>query len=118
MSYDLPTDKELTVLNLLIGAPEKELYGLQMVKEDEQGEGRPSLRRSSIYVILTRMVARGYLGSRLETIEEQEKPGPQRRLYKITAFGQAMQVARVKADAAIDPLIEEAKNLKPAGAMR
>ena len=112
MTHSLPTDKELIILNLLFGGGGKEMYGLQMIKESDD-----KLRRSSIYVLLTRMVARGYLSARLENEDEQDRPGPLRRLYEVTSFGQAMLAARLAADAAINPLIEDARNLKPAGSI-
>ncbi len=88
----LPTDLEMIVFMLLLAARGGELYGLEMVHKDNK------LSENSIYVILTRMVARGFLKARYETEQEQKVRGPKRRLYSITAYGKQMYDARCDAE--------------------
>jgi DNA-binding PadR family transcriptional regulator len=111
----LPSGQEMVILEELLGArrhadPEPEMYGLEMVKR------RPKeLGRTSIYVVLTRMVAHGFLQARLETDQEQKVRGPKRRLYKVTNYGAKMYDARRAADRAAAQALRGV--LKPAGAM-
>jgi DNA-binding PadR family transcriptional regulator len=105
----LPTDLEMVVLSLLLGG--REMYGLEMVKKDE------SLGENSIYVILTRMVARGFVTARYETDEEKKTRGPKRRLYKVTGYGQQMYDARVAADRAAQREFVRGGYGKPEGAL-
>ena len=94
--------QEFAVLELLAGCREK--YGLEMVKLEPKRLGR-----ASIYVVLTRMVARGMLEDRLETDAEQKTRGPKRRLYKITGYGLKIYRARMAADAAIAKAMQGAE---------
>ncbi|MBL4644310.1 MAG: helix-turn-helix transcriptional regulator [Candidatus Pacebacteria bacterium] len=103
----LPTDKEVVVLQILCKSS-KEMYGLEMVKEQPF-----QLRHSSIYVLLTRMVARGYLHARDETVEERLAPGPKKRLYEATEYGEAMLAVREVAF----PLFTKAQKLKQKGTL-
>ena len=76
----LPSSKERTILELLIG--KGELYGLQLVKESEG-----ALKRGTVYVTLSRMEDKGYV----ESYQEEQVPdaiGLPRRLYRSTGFGQ------------------------------
>lgn len=90
----LPTDPEMTIFVLLLGARGQEMYGLEMVHKDNSH----TLTENSIYMILTRMIARGYLMARYETAEEQKVRGPKRRLYSITDYGKQMYDARCDAE--------------------
>jgi DNA-binding PadR family transcriptional regulator len=106
----LPTDLEMLILAMLISG--REMYGMQMVDKaaDKLGE-------SSVYVVLTRMIARGYLSSRHETDEEKQGRGPKRRLYKVTGYGQQMYEARLAADRAVERAIAKGGFEKPEGAL-
>ena len=106
----LPTDLEMVILMLLLSG--REMYGLEMVKRDPD-----KLGENSIYVILTRMVARGFLKARYETDEEKKVRGPRRRLYKITPFGEQMYDARVASDKAAERVFARGGQLKPEGAL-
>jgi DNA-binding PadR family transcriptional regulator len=79
---DLPglSRKEFIIMNLLVAAAHKEMYGLELV-DKSQGE----LKRGTIYVTLGRLQEKGYINSR----REDEKPGvaTPRRLYKPTGLG-------------------------------
>ncbi len=110
MDDRLPVGQEMIILEMLIG--NKELYGLEMVA-NSQDHPRGKLGRNTIYVVLTRMVARGFLSARMQTDAEQPAPGPKRRLYKITAYGQAAYAAKLDAEHAAAGL----RAIKPVGAM-
>jgi len=70
------------------------MYGREMVAKDSR------LGENWIYVVLTRMVACGYLAARQETPEgKQGRGGPKRRLYKATGFGNRMFATRIQSDA-------------------
>ncbi len=101
----LPTDLEMIILVMLLGG--KEMYGLQMCSDDDR------LGVNSIYVILTRMVARGFVTARYETDKEKKERGPKRRLYKISDFGKAMYDARLAAQRSI----ARSRVTRPAGAI-
>lgn len=105
---DLPNGQEMTILEDLSGGRER--YGLELVKRNPK-----KLGRTSIYVVLTRMVARGLLETRLETDEEQTSRGPKRRLYKITGYGLAAYQARLAAEVAAARAFKGVA--KPKGAM-
>lgn len=106
---DLPRSngQEHTVLEILRDG--REWYGLELQKHDPVRLGK-----ASIYVVLTRMVARGYLVARLETDAEQKARGPKRRMYKITEYGLHIYKARQAADAAVAKAMQG--SLKPEGA--
>lgn len=106
----LPSDLEMIVLALLIGM--RELYGLEMVKKDDR------IGENSVYVVLTRMVARGFVTARYETDEETNgRRGPKRRLYKITPFGHQAYDMRIAADRAAARVFGAQGVPKPAGAL-
>jgi DNA-binding PadR family transcriptional regulator len=88
MLKGLPSGKELVVLRLLHDAPSSgEMYGLEMVEKS-----RESLRRGSVYVVLSRMEEKGLVKSR--TPQSDGHPGLPRPRYRITALGQrALQAA-------------------------
>lgn len=81
----LPTEKELIVIDLLLNG--EETYAWDLVK---RSEGR--LAQNGVYVILMRMVARGLLSDRLDETTVP-RPGPRRRLYRLTAEGRAAREA-------------------------
>ncbi len=89
-----PSAQEKVVLDLLTrGSGNRWLYGLEMVKMDPS-----KLGRTSIYVVLTRMVARRLVKTRLETDAEQKTRGPKRRLYQATEYGRKVYEAALEAD--------------------
>lgn len=76
--FRLPSGKALVVLELLVAR--REMYGLEMVKASGK------LRRGTIYVLLSRMEADGYVKSREQ--KDEGMPGLPRRLYRVTGLGQ------------------------------
>jgi PadR family transcriptional regulator, regulatory protein PadR len=80
MGTNLPSISatESLVMDLL---REGERFGLELV---EQSAG--SLKRGSVYVILSRMEAKGFVTSRLDD-SPKAPAGPTRRLYAVTAYG-------------------------------
>jgi PadR family transcriptional regulator PadR len=78
----LPSGKEILVLELLLQQPSSELYGLEMVRKSSN-----KLKRGTIYVTLDRMESKGLVESRPEYEKTSENSLP-RRLYKATGFGQ------------------------------
>jgi len=71
---------ERMVLEMLV-LNSGEMYGLELVSESG---GR--LKRGSIYVTLDRMESKGYIESRKEAKQPNERGLPKRR-YKTTGFG-------------------------------
>jgi DNA-binding PadR family transcriptional regulator len=80
MGNNLPTISatESLVMDFLLGG---ERFGLELV---EQSGG--TLKRGSVYVILSRMEAKGFVTSRLDD-RPQPPAGPTRRLYAATPYG-------------------------------
>ena len=95
MSGGWLTDQEATILALLVSKG-AEMYGLEMTRAEAK-----SLSANTIYIVLTRMVAKGYLASRMETDGEHDKRGPKRRLYKMTSYGEQMLAAHRLGDEAV-----------------
>ena len=88
------TDTEAVILQLLI--THGELYGLEMVKLAPR-----KLTRSKIYVILSRMMDKGYVKRKPKAMEAPEgEQGPPRRIYCITGHGQRVTQAWELASAA------------------
>jgi DNA-binding PadR family transcriptional regulator len=113
MRENLPSGQETDVLEIFASQPRgAELYGLQMVKLAPE-----KLGRTSVYVVLTRMLVHGLLEARLETDEEQKVRGPKRRLYKITKYGRKLLEARQAVDRAARSKIRLASAFKPRGAL-
>ena len=111
MNHPLPRGKALDVLDIMIEEPNREFFGLELVRMSNK-----KLERNSIYMVLTRMVAFGFLEGRLETDEERQRDnirGPKRRLYKITNYGKKMHAAHCAAE----KVIRTGRAMKPAGAM-
>ncbi len=108
MSGGWLTGQEAAILGLLTGkGAGGEMYGLEMTKVQPD-----ILSPHTIYIVLTRMVAKGFLSSRLEADREQARRGPKRRLYKITSYGQQMLIVHKASDEGV----RLAQTLKPAGA--
>ena len=76
------SEKEFVILNLLVGEPKQEKYGLELVS---MSEGR--LKRGTVYVTLSRMEDKGYIESRTEE-NDRPMPGLPRRLYRATGLGE------------------------------
>ena len=110
MMKDMPTDLEMAILMLLLSG--REMYGLEMVRKDPD-----VILESSVYVVLTRMVARGFVKARYETDAEKKTRGPRRRLYKITPFGEQQYDARLAAERSAAKVIAKGGQMKPEGAM-
>ena len=85
-------------MDLLLGG---ERFGLELV---EQSAG--SLKRGSVYVILSRMEAKGFVTSRLDD-RPQPPAGPTRRLYAATPYGRQVHQAYA--------ILGQALALRPAG---
>ena len=79
-----------------------ELFGLQLV--DQSGG---TLKRGSVYVILARMEAKGFVNSRLED-RPPNSSGVPRRLYRATPYGLKVRDAY--------RMLREALDLKPSEA--
>ncbi|BCL14157.1 hypothetical protein GCM10017556_18960 [Micromonospora sagamiensis] len=68
------------VLRALLQDPERELYGLEIV--DSTG-----LPPGTIYPILARLEAAGWVESRWEVIDQQAEGRPRRRYYRLPPDG-------------------------------
>jgi PadR family transcriptional regulator PadR len=71
----------VAVLSVMLEAPESEWYGLEL-------SSRASLKTGTIYPILARLEAAGWLQSTVEEIDPAEAGRPRRRLYRLTAEGE------------------------------
>lgn len=79
---------EFTVLDHLRSG--RAMYGLELVKES-----KGLLKRGTIYVLLNRMIEKGYVEDQLEHSERQKELP--RRLYTITGLGQKHFAAEIAA---------------------
>jgi PadR family transcriptional regulator PadR len=79
------THSTLTVLRALMAAPDREMYGLEIMRGLSMGSG-------TVYPLLDRAADAGWVTDRYETIDPQAKGRPPRRYYRITAAG--IQAAR------------------------
>jgi len=88
---DIPSlsQTEFLIMDQLINAGRKPLYGLQMV---EASNGK--LKRGTIYVTLARLEGKGFIQSHLE--ENVAGIAPPRRLYKTTGVGAQVYKAVVR----------------------
>jgi PadR family transcriptional regulator PadR len=78
------------VLQALLHAPGRELYGLELA--DETG-----LLPGTAYPILARLENEGWVSSRWEDIDPAAEKRPARRYYRLTAAGTAQAGAAVTA---------------------
>ena len=90
------TDKEATVLRLIISQPGR-WYGLELVDASE-GE----IKRGTVYVTLGRMVEKGYLTSRREQVADESPLTIARRIYQVTGLGQRAYASHQAARSAFD----------------
>lgn len=65
------------VLRALLSDPDVELYGLQLVEHT-------GLPPGTIYPIMARLEAAGWLASRWEDVDERAEGRPRRRYYRLT----------------------------------
>ncbi|GAA2463586.1 PadR family transcriptional regulator [Agromyces soli] len=94
------TDATVDVLESLLGADEA-IWGLALVKRS----GRPA---GTVYPLLERLERAGWLESEWEA--DTDRPGPRRRLYRLTGEGRAAaaqaiahRIARRAATAGVRP---------------
>ncbi|MBL4644465.1 MAG: helix-turn-helix transcriptional regulator [Candidatus Pacebacteria bacterium] len=92
----LPTETELIVIRLLLNGLETYAYDLVKLADGQ-------LAKNGIYVILLRMTARKLISDRME--QKVRRPGPRRRLYKLTDFGRQVY----KAHEAAYKILKDAK---------
>ncbi len=74
------TGSLLKVLHVLLSASQAEIYGLEVIR----GSG---LQSGTVYPLLDRMEAAGWLTSRWEDAAQSHSGGPRRRFYSLTAYG-------------------------------
>jgi PadR family transcriptional regulator, regulatory protein PadR len=79
------THNTLTVLRALMTAPDREMYGLEIMRGLSMGSG-------TVYPLLDRANDAGWVTVRAEKIDPQAKGRPPRRYYRITDAG--IQAAR------------------------
>lgn len=74
------TTQTLSVLNVLVGDPAAERYGLELTK-------LAGLKPGTIYPILDRLLKLGWLQRRWEEVDPAAEGRPRRRLYRLTGVG-------------------------------
>jgi DNA-binding PadR family transcriptional regulator len=91
---DIPSlpAKEAEILALLIARGE--MYGLELVKNSD------SLKRGTVYVLLSRMGDKGFVESR--QVQPPDGNGPPKRLYRATGLGVRALRAYTAARAAME----------------
>ncbi|MEV4201432.1 PadR family transcriptional regulator [Micromonospora globbae] len=80
------------VLSVFLGDPDREWYGLELMRETELPSG-------TLYPVLARMEAEGWLTSERETEKAHGQGRPRRRYYTLTELGRsagAGQLVRVQ----------------------
>jgi DNA-binding PadR family transcriptional regulator len=75
------SQKEATILSVLLADPGREMYGLQILEES-----RGLLKRGTLYVTLQRMEEKRVLESKQEPRSRPEVGIP-RRVYSVTGLG-------------------------------
>jgi len=75
------TQPTLKVLRFLLEKPREGRSGAEMSKATKVGSG-------TLYPMLARLEAAGWLTSEWEAIDPREAGRPRRRFYKLTALGQ------------------------------
>lgn len=75
------TQPTLKVLRFLLETPRERRSGAEMSKATKVGSG-------TLYPMLARLEAAGWLTSEWEVIDPSEAGRPRRRFYKLTAVGQ------------------------------
>lgn len=101
------TLQTLQVLQVLLGRPAAEHYGLKIAQET----GLPT---GSIYPILARLEAAGWLTSDFEKIDESAEGRRRRRHYELTDDGAAKaQVAITNAQRQFSPTPSLAQQIFP-----
>lgn len=78
------------VLLSVLGQAEEPMYGYQIAKRLEKGEGILSGKQSALYPVLRNLDAAGLLASEVEP----SVAGPPRRYYRITPHGREVLEAR------------------------
>ncbi len=73
------TDQQVAVLEAMLSDPLREWYGLELLE-------RSGLHSGTLYPILHRLVADGWLTRTRES--PSERGGPARRMYRLTGEGQ------------------------------
>lgn len=76
------THNTLLVLRALMAAPDREMYGLEIMRAI-------SLKSGTMYPLLDRAMAAGWVKDRAEEIDPQAEGRPRRRYYRITPEGVA-----------------------------
>src|SRR5688572_26612254 len=74
------------VLLAVLGRAREPLYGYQIAKQLEPGEGALAGKQSALYPVLRNLDAAGLLASEVEP----SIAGPPRRYYRITPLGRAV----------------------------
>ena len=87
------TAHTLTVLRALAARPGREMYGLQIVRV-------ASLPSGTVYPLLDRTEAAGWIEGRDEDIDPKAEGRPRRRYYRITPAGEAAVREAMERDAA------------------
>lgn len=77
-----------TVLCVFLSDPDRKWYGLELMRETELPSG-------TLYPVLARMEAEGWLASERETTRAHEEGRPRRRYYTLTALGRSMGAGRL-----------------------
>jgi PadR family transcriptional regulator, regulatory protein PadR len=70
----------MKVLHAFLDHPGDEMYGLEVLRAT-------GLKSGTLYPLLDRLDAMGWLASRWETAEAAQSLGPRRRYYRLTAQG-------------------------------
>lgn len=105
------TLQTLQVLRILLTDPMEEHYGLEISR-------RSGLPTGSIYPILTRLEAAGWITSAWEEIDESREGRRRRRYYRLTDDGaQRAQEAVLNALSELAPAASAQPGLRPGGVL-
>jgi PadR family transcriptional regulator PadR len=88
------THNTLLVLRALMAAPDREMYGLEIMRAI-------SLPSGTVYPLLDRAVAAGWVMTRAEDISPQAEGRPRRKYYQVTPEGEAAARAEVDRETAL-----------------
>ena len=76
------TAQTLRVLTAVLSRPQEQIYGLEIVRS-------ASLASGTVYPVLARLELAGWLTSEWEAVDPAIVGRPKRRVYRLTALGEA-----------------------------
>ncbi|WP_306747300.1 PadR family transcriptional regulator [Saccharothrix yanglingensis] len=94
------------VLHVLLGQPETEHYGLDVIRRTGLGPG-------TVYPIMQRLERDKWVSSRWERVDPSDEARPARRYYRLTGDGVVLAVRALQAAEQRNPALTRMLGLVP-----